>query len=266
MGHSDKPVDLSYHTFEQHVRNLKTFIAALGLEDITLFCQGWGSLIGLRAAGDLSELFARIVVANGNLPVYQKGCNPFRVPSPVRVNCALGDFYRPTGVNPTTWQSYFQRWIVYALTAPNLVPSQVITALTTHPLTAEDKAAYDAPYPSFIYKAAVRAFPAMLAAIEEQNVPAWYALGAFQRPFLFLAGEQDHAMGSEENQQRWIDHVPGAQGQPHARYPDIGHFIQEDVGPLLAQTIVRFMAANPIHALAPGVADHTAGHPLRGHR
>ena len=34
-------------------------------------------------------------------------------------------------------------------------------ALPAHPLTAEEKAAYDAPYPSFIYKAAPRTFPSM---------------------------------------------------------------------------------------------------------
>jgi pimeloyl-ACP methyl ester carboxylesterase len=265
MGCSDKPVDLGYHTFEQHVRNLKTFISALGLEDITLFCQGWGSAIGLRVAGDLSDLFARIVVANGTLPMYPKGCNPLRIPTPVRINCALGDFSQPTGLTPTTRQPFLQRWIVYALTAPRFTPSQVIAALVTRPLSIEEKAAYDAPYPSFIYRAAVRAFPSMLAAIEEQNAPAWYALGEFQRPFLFLAGEQDHFVGSVENQQHWIDHVPGAQGQPHQRYPEAGHFIQEDVGPILATNVLRFLAANPIHALAPGAADHLAERPQGRH-
>lgn len=249
MGRSDKPIDIGYHTFEQHVQNLKAFIAALGLNDITLFVQDWGSLLGLRTAGDLPDRFARIVVANGSLFVYPKGANPFRVPNPVHINCALGDFYKPTGLNPASWQSFFQRWIVYALTAPNFTPSQVITALATHPLTSEERAAYDAPYPGFIYKAAVRAFPSMVAVIEEQNAPAWQALGEYRKPFLFLAGELDHNMGSVENQQHMISHVPGAQGQPHERFPDAGHFIQEDIGPTLATKVLRFMAANPIHAV-----------------
>ena len=250
MGRSDKPVEIGYHTFAQHVRNLKTFIAALGLRDITLFCQGWGSLIGLRTAGDWPNLFARIVVANGNLPVIPKGANPFRVPNPVHIDCSLGAFYTSAGLDPSTWQTWFQRWIVYALSAPDFTPSQVVAALATHPLRDEETAAYDAPYPSFIYKAAVRAFPSMLAAIEEQNVPAWRALGAYREPFLFLAGEHDQNMGSVQNQQRWIMHMPGAKGQPHERFPDAGHFIQDDIGPILATKVLQFMAANPIHAFA----------------
>jgi haloalkane dehalogenase len=98
--------------------------------------------------------------------------------------------------------------------------------------------------PGFIYKAAVRAFPSMVAAIEEQNAPAWQALGEYQKPFLFLVGEQDHNMGSVANQQRVTSHVPGAHGQPHERFEAAGHFIQEDIGEILATKVVSFMAAN----------------------
>ena len=115
--------------------------------------------------------------------------------------------------------------------------------MAIHPLTPEEKAAYDAPYPGVIYKAAVRAFPSMLAAIEEQNAPAWHALGEYTKPFLFLAGEQDHNMGSVANQQRVTSHVPGAHGQPHERFEAAGHFIQEDIGAILATKVVSFMAA-----------------------
>jgi hypothetical protein len=90
----------------------------------------------------------------------------------------------------------------------------------------------------------------MGAAIEEQNMTAWNALGTFRKPFLFQAGEQDQNMGSVQNQLRWIAHVPGAQWQPHERFPDAGHFIQDDIGPILATKVLHFIAANPIHALA----------------
>ncbi|GCE21713.1 haloalkane dehalogenase [Dictyobacter kobayashii] len=254
MGRSDKPIDLSFHTFEKHVQRLKTFIATLGLNDITLFCQDWGSLIGLRVAGDQPERFARIIVANGTLPVIPKGMNPFRVPNPVQIDCTLGDFARPADLSPATWPTFFQRWIIFALTAPDFTPSQVVASMATRPLTAQEKAAYDAPYPGFTYKAAVRAFPSMVAAIEEQNVPAWDALGVYQKPFLFLAGEHDPNMGSVANQQRMTSHVPGAHGQPHERF-EAGHFIQEDIGPILATKVVNFMQANPLPqvAMAPGM-------------
>jgi pimeloyl-ACP methyl ester carboxylesterase len=89
----------------------------------------------------------------------------------------------------------------------------------------------------------------MLAAIEEQNAPAWHALSAYTKPFLFLAGEQDHNMGSVASQQRMTSHVPGAHGQPHERF-EAGHFIQEDIGAILAAKVVSFMEADPLpHAL-----------------
>lgn len=262
LGRSDKPVELSFHTFEKHVQRLKTFLTMLDLRDITLFCQDWGSLIGLRVAGDLPEWFARIVVANGTLPVIPKGMNPFRVPNPVQIDCSMGDFAVPADLTSATWQVFFQRWIIFALASPDFTPSQVVTAMATNPLTPEEKAAYNAPYPSFIYKAAVRAFPSMVAAIEEQNAPAWKALGEYQKPFLFLAGERDHNMGSRANQQRVTGHVPGAHGQPHERFDEAGHFIQEDIGEILATKVVSFLQANPLPHAAMAAGERPM--PMRG--
>ena len=242
MGRSDKPVDLSFHTFEKHVLRLKKFILALGLQEITLFCQDWGGLMGLRVAGDQPESFARIVAANATLPVIPTGMNPFRVPNPVRIDCSLGDFSLPGDYGPATWAANFQKWILYALTAPNFTPSQVVQSQTISNPSPEELAAYDAPYPSLIYKAAVRTFPSMVAAIERQNVPAWASLGNFQKPFLFFAGEHDFNMGSRDNQKRLTTHIPGANGQPHERF-EAGHFIQEDIGEVLAQRMIQWMDA-----------------------
>jgi haloalkane dehalogenase len=240
MGRSDKPVDLAFHTFEKHVGRLKAFVAALGLKDITLVCQDWGGLMGLRVVGDQPDFFARVVAANTTLPVIPRWLNPFRVPNPVRIDCSLGDFVMPGGDGSATWAEGFQKWILYALTAPNFTPSQVVAANTVNRPSAEELAAYDAPFPSFIYKAAVRAFPAMVAAIEQQNAPAWRSLGRFHKPFLWFAGEQDHNMGTRANQRLLTGHIPGAAGQPHERF-EAGHFIQEDIGETLAERMIRWM-------------------------
>jgi pimeloyl-ACP methyl ester carboxylesterase len=247
MGRSDKPVELAFHTYEKHVQRLKKFIAALDLRDITLFGQDWGGLMGLRVVGDQPGLFARVVAANTTLPVIPKGMNPFRVPNPAKINCGLGDFVKPDdySIDRKTWVINFQKWILYALTAPNFTPSQVVSAMATTKLRPTEAAAYDAPYPSLVYKAAVRTFPSMIAAVEDQNAPAWKTLGKFKKPFLFLAGKRDENQGSETNQKRLIQHIPGAVGQPHERF-DAGHFIQEDIGETLANKVIRFMADNPL--------------------
>ena len=80
MGRSDKPVDPREHQYEQHVAWMKSFVSELDLTDITLFVQDWGSLIGLRMAGDDPDKFARIVLANGDLALIPDGFNPFTVP------------------------------------------------------------------------------------------------------------------------------------------------------------------------------------------
>jgi pimeloyl-ACP methyl ester carboxylesterase len=97
-----------------------------------------------------------------------------------------------------------------------------------------------------VYKAAVRTYPSMVAAIEDQNASAWNALGKFRKPFLFLGGKHDlTGMGSEANQKKLTRHIPGAKGQPHERF-DAGHFIQEDIGEVLATKLVRFIEENQI--------------------
>ncbi len=261
LGKSDKPVDIGIHTYEQHIQWVRAFIRELQLKNITLFCQDWGSLIGLRIAGDEPELFSRIVVANGTLPVFKQGTNPFRVPNPVTIDCSLEN--RPPWGNRLSGLVYsnyreklprfmqmairvvsFQKWINYALTAPDFTPSRIIEFVTVSALTPEEAAAYDAPYPSMIYKAAVRTLPSMVAAIEENNVKAWDNLTRFKKPFLFLAGEEDKNLGSEQNQERFINHVPGAQGQAHERF-NAHHFIQEDIGEILADRVIAFMKKNP---------------------
>jgi haloalkane dehalogenase len=210
------------------------------LRDFTLFCQDWGGLMGLRLVGDQPDLFARVVAANTTLPVIPRWLNPFRVPNPVSIDCSLGDFAMPGAGGPATWAESFQKWILYALTAPNFTASQVVAANTVNRPSAEELAAYDAPYPSFIYKAAVRAFPSMVAAIERQNVPAWRSLGRFHKAFLWFAGEQDHNMGTRANQRLLTGHIPGAAGQPHERF-EAGHFIQEDIGETLARRMIAWM-------------------------
>ena len=262
MGRSDKPIELGIHTYEQHIKWLKKFISALNLKNITLFGQDWGSLIGLRIAGDDSSLFSRIIVANGALPIIEEGNNPFRISNPVQIDCdlkniKLGDSWLRSIVTsehrnklPLFAQRIiravsFQAWINYALTAPDFTPSKIVELATVNTLTDEEAAAYDAPYPSLIYKAAVRTLPSMVAAVEEQNAKAWENLGKFTKPFLFLAGIHDKNLGSKENQGKFINYIPGAKEQPHERF-NAHHFIQEDVGEILADRTIKFMRENPL--------------------
>ena len=69
FGKSDKPTEQSDYTFERHVKWMSDWLVAQDLKQITLFCQDWGGLIGLRLVAAFPERFARVVVANTGLPV-----------------------------------------------------------------------------------------------------------------------------------------------------------------------------------------------------
>ena len=244
MGRSDKPIDPRVHTYEQQVAWNKAFITQLGVSDITLFVQDWGSLIGLRVAGEMPDLFARIVVANGGMPLIPAGLNPFTLPVFEFDELAPGAAEFFSG-QADSFAEGFQQWINYAASATVLFAADVVQLISLVDIPEEEIAAYDAPYPDPIYWGAIRAFPSMIAGVNGEVLPAYLALGQYEKPFLFLAGEYDQNLGSVENQNNWIAHVPGAANQDHRRY-EAHHFIQEDVGAEMASHVVEFMQGNPI--------------------
>jgi pimeloyl-ACP methyl ester carboxylesterase len=258
MGRSDKPVEFERYSYLQHVAWLEEFLDAVpggrgrqgprGLRDITLFCQDWGSLIGLRVVGNMPERFARVVVANGRLPVVPFDIDLIQLPDPPRLDPDLPFPFDPR--NPCTLPRLrcFERWATYALTSPTFRPSDVVESGTAIRLTEAEKAAYDAPYPELVYRTGPRVFPSLINTLGEAptNVGARAVLDAFQKPLLTLFGRLDPNLGSEAVQAELRDTVPGAVGQPHHAYPDASHFIQEDKGEDLAWRVVDLMRDNPV--------------------
>ncbi|MGZ3443520.1 MAG: alpha/beta fold hydrolase, partial [Polyangia bacterium] len=64
FGRSDKPAERADYTYQRHVDWMAGLVAALALERITLVCQDWGGLIGLRLVAEHGERFERVVAAN----------------------------------------------------------------------------------------------------------------------------------------------------------------------------------------------------------
>ena len=188
-----------------------------------------------------------MVVANGRLPVIPEAVDMralYTVPPP-QLNpgapftlgtCAADRF------------TCFSEWIAYALTNPAFRPSQVLPVGTAVDLSAEELAAYDAPFPELIYMAGVRTFPSLVVTLNEPptNEAAREVFDRFEKPLLTLFGRLDPNLGSEEVQAELRDTVPGARGQPHQAYEDASHFIQEDKGEDLARRVVDFVRGNPI--------------------
>jgi len=219
FGRSDKPDDMTAYSYQGHVDWLVAWIEAQDLTDITLFCQDWGSLLGLRIAAEHPDRFSRIVVGNGFLPTADRD-------APLA----------------------FRLWRAFARYTPVFPIGRIVQAGCVSKLSPAEVAAYDAPFPGERYKAAARAFPRLVPTSPDDpaipaNRAAWEALGQWERPFLTAFGKKDPILG-------WADrllqrHVPGAANQPHRDLQRASHFLQEDAGEELAQLIGEFIDATP---------------------
>jgi len=117
---------------------------------------------------------------------------------------------------------------------------------TTNTLTEAEMAAYDAPFPSFIYMAGPRTLPSMNVGLVGQQLGAWEGLKKFKKPFISFIGLQDNLLGRPQIQEKWINSVPGAKGQAHEQFDNANHFIQEDIGEVMADRVHKFIQVNPL--------------------
>ena len=250
MGRSDKPVDISEYSYLGHADRLEGFIQQLGLSDINLFVQDWGSLIGLRVAGLNPDWFATISVGNGQLPVVPAG---FQIMEPIENPDEIEDVVSPFVNIPAQQVPYydgceliaggfdFDAWAYYSMKAASYTASEVVEALTWFDLSEEVEAAYDAPFPNRAYMAGTRTFPALINEVAGVNMEAWAGLTSYTKPFLTIWGANDDgSLGTCEAQQTLIDSVPGAEGKPHVRLDEAGHFLQSDQGEEIARQLVEF--------------------------
>lgn len=215
FGKSDKPTRIRDYSYQQHMDWLTAWLEAVDLRGVTLICQDWGSLLGLRLAAENPQRFDRIVVANGFLPT--------------------GD--RDPG-------TAFKVWRAFATYSPVLPVGRIVAQGTRRTLSPAERAAYDAPFPTSAFKAGARAFPRLVPISTDDpaaqaNRAAWAELGRWEKPFLTLFGRNDPILGGADKPLQ--EHVPGAAGQPHDRVAG-GHFVQEDAGGEIARRVVEWLA------------------------
>src|SRR5262245_43622749 len=133
FGRSDKPARREDYTYQRHVDWMHAFLSALDLQRITLVCQDWGGLIGLRLAAEQPARFARVVAANTALPT--------------------GDERLPEA---------FFAWREFSQTSPKFSISGVVRSACVRPPAPEVLAGYDAPFPDERYKSGARQFPMLV--------------------------------------------------------------------------------------------------------
>jgi haloalkane dehalogenase len=216
FGRSDKPSARSDYTFERHVAWIAEWIEQNDVRSITLFCQDWGGLIGLRLVARFPERFVGVIAANTGLPA-GGGQIPFA----------------------------FKIWLAFSRLVPKLPIGWLISKGCVKGLTDAEKRAYDAPFPDERYKAGARTFPTLVPITDAhpsvaENKQAWAQLERFDKPFLTAFSDRDPITrgGDKPLQAR----IPGTRGQPHTTVRGAGHFLQEDKPAELAALINAMIA------------------------
>ncbi len=217
FGRSDKPAEISDHSYARHVEWVRALaFGALDLHGVTLVGQDWGGLIGLRLVAGHQDRFARVVAANTGLPT---GDHPM----------------------PEVWLRF--REVVR--TAPSLDIARLIQSGCQTTLPPEVLAAYDAPFPDHRYLAGPRAMPGLVPTTpgdpaSAANRAAWQQLAAWDKPFLVAFSDRDPITGGMAPV--FERTVPGAaRSGPHPVLTGAGHFLQEDAGERLGEVIAAFV-------------------------
>jgi haloalkane dehalogenase len=219
FGRSDKPTRPADYSYLHHVLWMTAWMEANDLRHTTLFCQDWGSLIGLRMVAAAPHRFDRVVLANGALP---------------------------TGLEPVP--KAFKIWRAFARWSPWFPIGRIVKAGCSAGLTAQEVAAYDAPFPTRAHRLGARLFPGFVPTTpddpeRQRNEAAWAVFEAWDKPFLTLFSNRDPI--TRGGHRVWHERVPGAKGQPHAVTRGAGHFLQEDKGTEVAQALAAFVSATP---------------------
>ncbi len=199
FGKSDKPAAQGDYSYARHVAWMRAWVEQLDLMNVTLACQDWGSLVGLRLVAEMPDRFHSVALSNGGLPEGGDAPRAFKI-----------------------WRA-FSKW------SPVFPIGKIVSAGTKRGLSPDEIAAYDAPFPDSSFKAGARIFPSFVpfgtnVALPDQK-RAWAVLDTWDKPFLCCFSDQDSITRGGES--RFIGRVPGTAGENH-RSLHGGHFIQED--------------------------------------
>jgi haloalkane dehalogenase len=214
FGRSDKPMMDHAYSYKAHVRWLRGFIDTLDLRRITLICQDWGGLIGLRVVAQRPERFLRLVAMNTDLPEGRDLGEPF-----------------------LRWRRFVQQQ--RELDIPRLMRR----AVRRRTLSDREAAAYGAPFPSAAYQMGALVFPRLVPIHPDHpgaydNRVAIATLRTLDLPVLLPWADGDPITGP------WEAHLRSLfrRVAPPLTIKGAGHFLQEDAGAEIADHIRRWMA------------------------
>jgi len=225
-GLSDKPHPKIYpYHLKQRISDLGELIYKLDLRGITLLVHDWGGAIGMGAAVEAPDRFARFVLFNTAV-FRSRRC-------PVRIRVCRVPFFGRLGV---------QGLNLFARGALGMAVSR------RDRMTPAVRAGLLAPYDAWENRAAIYQFVADIPLDERhpsyptlRHVEAHLKLFR-ERPMLLIWGMRDWCF-TPRFLERLLEFFPQAEAH---RLEDAGHYVLEDAHEQIVPLVQQFLEANPL--------------------
>ena len=254
FGKSDKFISKFDYSYKHHVDVMKELVERLNLKNASFFGQDWGGLVGLRVVAELPDRFSHVIVSNTGMPA-RSGLSAWIFEKLVQLRVwwigpitfeelmskAQGAL---TTENPSssTGVSMFSNWIAYSYYANDMNIAGIIENFGRINLSEAEAYAYEAPYPSGKYKAGAHVWPYLIPTQLTENEKLWQEIfEKWDKPFLVAFGENERITLPMKDV--FLERIPDP---TVITLGGASHFVQEEVGPELAQIISDFIQGKPV--------------------
>jgi haloalkane dehalogenase len=228
FGRSEKPDDPQRYRIARHVERLDALLESLDLRRAVVVPQDWGGPIGLSWAVAHPERVAGLFILN-TFAHAPRG--PIELPLPLRL-------FRTPGVGELLVKGahMFVRGFLFR-----------VGVVHRERLTADVRAAYLAPHPTWSSRTSVLVFPreipasgsgpvAELTAAVERGLDSHFR----SKPAHIVWAMRDPAFTPEMLDQLWRVTLPHAEV---TRLEDAGHYLQEDAHERVVPELLHFLGA-----------------------
>ena len=256
FGKSDKFISKYDYSYKHHVEVMKELVQKLNLKNVTFFGQDWGGLVGLRVVAELPDRFSHVVVSNTGM-VARSGLTAWLFEKfiqlrvwwigPISFDELMEAAAEALNGNPSTSAgiSMFTKWMAYSYYAEDMDIVGIIRKFGNIDLSEEEAYAYEAPYPSGLYKAGAHVWPYLIPTQLTENEQLWKDVyEKWEKPFLVAFGEKERITLPMKDD--FLNRIPNP---TVITLGGASHFVQEEVGPELAQIISDFINGKPVKDL-----------------
>ena len=258
FGKSDKFISKYDYSYKHHIDVMKELVIRLDLKEATHFGQDWGGLVGLRVVAELPDRFARVVVSNTGM-VARDGFRGWLFENLVKIvvwwhgpitfeelKAASNETLRTENPTPSQGAIMFSKWIAHSYYAEDMDIVGIIENFGRIDLLDEEERAYEAPYPTGKYKAGAHIWPYLIPTQLSENEQYWVNVyEKWDKPFLVAFGGEERVTIRMKDD--FLNRIPNP---TVVTLEGAGHFVQEEVGPELANLIDDFISGKPVRGFS----------------